>query len=71
MGEGEQRGEWRRVVGRMEKGPGAESKLRGKLRPNQLSLFFLRGPSEQQEGGVFSPVRCLEFVSAAPPLSSL
>ena len=52
----------------MEKGPGAENKLRGKLGPNQLSLFFLRGPSEQQEGGVFSPVRCLHFVSSAPPL---
>lgn len=30
-------------VGRMGKGPGAENKLGGKLRPNQLRLFFLRG----------------------------
>lgn len=59
-------------VGRMGKGPGAEIKLGGKLRPNQLRLFFLRGTIRAAGG------RCVltaempgVSVCAAAPLSFL
>lgn len=59
-------------VGRMEKGPGTEIKLGGKLRPNQLRLFLLRG-TIQAAGGrhVLTTEMSGVSVFTAAPLSFL
>ena len=72
MGGGDSMENGEGVIGGMEKGPGAEIKLGGKLRPTQLRLFLLRG-TIQAAGGrrVLNAEMSGVSVCATAPLSFL